>query len=445
MNNLILIGMPGSGKTAVGRHLARVLQMSFVDTDDKIEMDSGRRIPEIFETDGEEYFRDLESACAAECAQLHNTVISTGGGMILREQNMRALADSGRIIWLNRPIEDLAHTNLSGRPLLAKDQNRIYELYAQREPLYRKYAEIMIRNRGSVSSIIARLLHMLPKHLHLAVIGDPIAHTRSPQIHQAMAAQSNLDLYYEACHVTSDEESLSAFVRRAYTQEITGFNITIPHKTAIIPYLTVIDDYAASCGAVNTVVVKNGALYGYNTDGDGFIAALARMGAEVKDKRILLLGAGGAALSICKKCSLMGAKQIAVLCRTPSKAQSMQYRGETRDEAVVIDEFTPQNMEKYAQTADIVVNATPLGMSGIQEDYTDFGFLDALPKGSVVCDIVYKPAVTSLLAACERRGIRCCNGLPMLIYQAIYAYEMFTGLTVDKQKMYEVVAQAIGE
>lgn len=443
MNNLILIGMPGSGKSSVGKSLARVLQMNFVDADDKLVADTGRSISEIFATDGEEKFRDLESACIAECAKMNNTVISTGGGVVLREKNMKVLAQSGRIIWLNRPIEDIASTNLSDRPLLAKDKDKVYQMFEKREPLYRKYAQITVRNRGSVSSIVAKLLHLIPRHMHLAVIGDPIAHTRSPQIHHAMAAACDLDLYYEACHVKSDE--IGTFLKRVYAQEITGFNVTIPHKSAIIPYLTHIDPYAASCGAVNTVVLKSGALYGYNTDGDGIISALARMDADVKGKKVLLLGAGGAALSICKKCLLCGAKQVTVLCRSPYKAQAMQYNGSEREDRVVIDEMTPEIMSRCAADAQILINATPLGMSGIEGDFTDLSFLDALPKSAVACDIVYKPAETTLLKGCKQRGIRCSNGLPMLIYQAIYAFEHFTGLTVDKDAMYDIVLREIGE
>ncbi len=441
MNNIVLIGMPGSGKTTVGRSLARVMRMHFVDADEKLEADTGRKISGIFASDGEDAFRDLESKVLAECAQMQNTVISTGGGAVLREENMKCLAQNGRIVWLNRAVSDLFSTNLTNRPLIAQDKNRIYQLFEQREPLYRKYAEITIRNRGSIPFIITRLLNILPKHLHLAVIGDPIAHTRSPQIHVAMAAESGLDLYYEACHVT--REGLPEFLNKVHHDGIQGFNITIPHKSAIIPYLTTIDEYAASCGAVNTVVVKNGAMHGYNTDGDGIIGALSRMGTDVKGKKVILLGAGGAALSICRKCSMMGAEQIAVLCRSPYKAQPMQYVGAKRDEAVIVDEMTPQIMAEYARSADIVINATPLGMSGIGKDFTDFTFLDALKPGAVVCDIVYKPAQTTLLAECQKREIRHCNGLPMLVYQAIYAYEHFTGLTVDKETMYDIVLQAI--
>ena len=121
----------------------------------------------------------------------------------------------------------------------------------------------------------------------------------------------------------------------------------------------------------------------------------------------------------------------------------MQYIGERRDEAVVIDEMTPQKMEQYAADADIIINSTPLGMSGMAEDFTDFTFLDALKEGAVVCDIVYKPAQTTLLKECEKRGIRNINGLPMLIYQAIYAFELFTGMSVDREEMYDIVLAAI--
>ncbi len=443
MNNIVLIGMPGSGKTSVGKSLARMLKMRFVDTDEKLENDTGRSIPDIFAKDREETFRALETNCVYSCAQMQNTVISTGGGVVLRKENMDALARNGRIVWLNRPIAEIAATNLSDRPLVGEDVRRVYALFAAREPLYKKYAEITVINKGTVYGVTTRLISMLPRRLHLAVIGDPITRTKSPQIHHALAQLAGLDVCYEAVKVQKEE--LADFFTRVKQESIDGFNITIPHKSAVIPYLTEIDPYAASCGAVNTVTVKEGKLTGYNTDGDGVLCALERLGVKVKGKRVTLLGSGGAALSICRRCSLAGAETVNVLCRSRYKAEPMQYPDGKLDRTVLVDSMTSQTMRTYAEKTDILINATPLGMSDMPDDFTDFGFLDALPEGAVVYDIVYKPPVTTLLSECQKRGIRCGNGLSMLIFQAIYAFEHFAGVKLDKDTAYAAVEKALQE
>ena len=141
--------------------------------------------------------------------------------------------------------------------------------------------------------------------LRLAVIGDPIAHTLSPLIQGKMMERLGVEGGYRAFHVT--EEELPSFVEMA-KRELSGFNITIPHKSRILPYLDGIDTYAAQCGAVNTVRITDGKLYGFNTDGNGIVAALRLMGASFQGARVSLLGAGGAALSICKKALGQGEK-----------------------------------------------------------------------------------------------------------------------------------------
>ncbi len=443
MNNIVLIGMPGSGKTSVGKSLARMLKMHFVDTDEKLVSDTGRSIADIFAKDGEAAFRAMEASCVNDCAQMQNTVISTGGGVVLREENMKALAQNGRIVWLNRPIADIAAMNLNDRPLVGEDTKRVYALFAAREPLYRKYAALTVNNKGSVYTVAAKLISMLPKRLNLAVIGDPITRTKSPQIHKALADLAGIDVCYEAVRVKKEE--LADFFSRVKQESIDGFNITIPHKSAVIPYLTEIDPYAASCGAVNTVTVQDGKLTGYNTDGDGVLCALQRLGVDVKGKRITLLGAGGAALSICRKSALAGAAKVNVLCRSRYKAEPMQYPDGKRDQTIAVDGMTPEIMRAYAGETDVLINTTPLGMSDMPDDFTDFSFLDALPNTAVVYDIVYKPPVTTLLSECQKRGIPCGNGLSMLIFQAIYAFEHFAGVKLDHQAAYDAVEKALHE
>lgn len=144
--NIVLIGMPGCGKSAVGRELSAMLHMVFMDTDHMVEQTDGRTIPDIFARDGEATFRDKETAAAKQAAAMRGVIIATGGGMVLREENMAALAETGVIFFRDRDLADILGEDLGGRPLLSGDKQRIYDLYDQRIHLYRKYADHTISN-----------------------------------------------------------------------------------------------------------------------------------------------------------------------------------------------------------------------------------------------------------------------------------------------------------
>lgn len=157
MKNLVLIGMPGCGKTKVGMALSQLLNMPLVDTDQLIVEADGRSIPDIFAQEGEAAFRDMETAAAKRAAAMDGVIIATGGGMVLREENMRALAATGVIFFRNRAIEAIAGENHGGRPLIGDDKERIYRLYDQRIASYRKYAQYTISNTNTVDEA-ARLI-----------------------------------------------------------------------------------------------------------------------------------------------------------------------------------------------------------------------------------------------------------------------------------------------
>lgn len=272
--------------------------------------------------------------------------------------------------------------------------------------------------------------------LMLGVIGDPIAHTLSPLIQNTIAEKLGIPCSYTAHHVKLD--TLPDFVEMA-RKEFRGFNITIPHKRNILPYLAELDPYAAACGAVNTVRIENGKLYGYNTDGDGLRAAMAVNGIRMEDQDIVLLGAGGAALSIFRKALQVGAKHITVLCRLPEEAAAFSEPGVTVDFFDV--ETVSDTLKKYIDKADVLINATPLGMEGINSHFTDFSFLDN--TRAAVVDIVYKPSTTALVAEARKRGLTAMNGLGMLIYQAVYAFSIFSGETFDFDEMAAHVTKVV--
>lgn len=157
MKNLVLIGMPGCGKTKVGTALSQRLGMPLVDTDRLVVEADGRSIPEIFAQDGEAAFRDLETAAAKRAAAMDGVVIATGGGIVLREENMQALAATGVIFFRNRELSAIVGEDHGGRPLIGGDKERIYQLYAQRITYYQKYAQYTISNTNTVDEAAERI------------------------------------------------------------------------------------------------------------------------------------------------------------------------------------------------------------------------------------------------------------------------------------------------
>ncbi len=162
MKNLVLIGLSGCGKSTFGRRLAKRLRLPLLDTDVMIEKKTGRTIPDIFAADGESGFRDIESACAREAAAVQGAVISTGGGMILREENMKELSKNGLVVFIDRhPSRILRSTTLKDRPLVQDDKDKLFRLYAARLALYRRHADVTIPNHGGPRTLKRRILQVL--------------------------------------------------------------------------------------------------------------------------------------------------------------------------------------------------------------------------------------------------------------------------------------------
>ena len=150
--NIVLIGMPGCGKTAVGRILAQLLDLPLVDTDELVEQAAGATIPEIFAAEGERAFRDRETAAARQAAGLEGAVIATGGGMVLRPENMEALGATGVIFFRDRALEAIIGEDHSGRPLVGSQPDKLKKLYTERIDLYRKYAQYTISNTDTAQA-----------------------------------------------------------------------------------------------------------------------------------------------------------------------------------------------------------------------------------------------------------------------------------------------------
>ncbi len=443
--NIVLIGLPGCGKTTIGRQIAKQFNMKFVDVDALIETTQNIKIPQIFEKYGEEYFREIEQKCVKMVSSQTNTVISTGGGVVTKHQNMQYLAENGIIIFIDRKAKDIANDiKTDNRPLMQNNENRIFELENQRRDLYLKYSNYVFESepsRNATDKKMFELINEIKKPKRYYVIGDPIAHSLSPQIHTPVLQKFYNDASYEKCYVSKN--SLENFVYMVKQNNIKGFNITMPHKAEIIKYLDTVDMAAQALNSVNTVVNTNGKLAGYSTDGKGFFTALSDIGFLVQDKTVVVIGAGGASAAVCDQAAREKAKQIIILARKIGQAQALEKTLSSIHTCTKIKpvQLDSESLNKYCEKADLLINATSLGMHGTNAQFEDLSFIKQLPKTSVVADLIYKPDKTLFLQTAEKQGLKIMNGLGMLIYQALIADKYYTGQEIDFETMQQVVKQ----
>jgi len=264
------------------------------------------------------------------------------------------------------------------------------------------------------------------------VIGDPVLHSLSPKIFSILFGCYHMkDCSYTACPVPAD--GLEPFLSTLQTRHVCGFNVTMPLKTRILPYLHETD--GSVVGGANTVVVKDNKLYGYSTDAPGFFMALAQDGFDISGKNIVFLGAGAVTAPLVRYAVREGAAHITILNRTVARAEAIAVFPNT--EAGGLD-MLPGSMDG----CDLLINTTPLGMKGLNQDHEDLSFLDRLRPGARVSDLIYHPPKTKLLAEAERRGHKIQNGLPMLIWQAFYAFEKFFGTRPGREE-YDAVVRGL--
>jgi shikimate dehydrogenase len=256
----------------------------------------------------------------------------------------------------------------------------------------------------------------------LALIGHPVEHSLSPAMHNASFAADGLDYVYVALDV--EPEDLSLAVRGAAALRFHGFNVTMPHKRAILPLLDDVDEGALISGAVNTVVVENSTLRGYNTDGGGLVEACREAGIELADRRVLLLGAGGAAAAIALAFGCEGMGELRIANRSVEHA--IELRDKLRGAGLKkVEVYSPDAPDQAAREAEVIVNATSLGMKDGDPLPIPVEHLD---EGRVVCDAVYRPGRdTALIRKARKRGARVVTGERMLLYQGVLAQQLWTG------------------
>jgi shikimate dehydrogenase len=258
-----------------------------------------------------------------------------------------------------------------------------------------------------------------------ALIGDPIEHTMSPVMHNTAYKKLGLDYIYIPFRVRP--EQLAQAVEGLRALNVRGFNVTIPHKVAIIPLLDGLDPLAEKIGAVNTVVNNDGTLRGFNTDAEGFLRALLEHGMKPKGKKVVVLGAGGASRAITYILAEKGA-HLTILNRQQeldwAEDIARLIREDHRQEVKVLE---LGHLTEALADADLLVNTTSVGMSPAVEDSP--APAELLDKVPVVFDIVYNPIITRLLREAALAGAKTIGGLDMLAWQGALAFEMWTGQT----------------
>ncbi|MFB3160615.1 shikimate dehydrogenase [Neobacillus sp. 179-J 1A1 HS] len=269
-----------------------------------------------------------------------------------------------------------------------------------------------------------------------AVLGYPIGHSMSPIMLNDVLSYYEIDAHYHPFKVSPEE--LEIAIRGLKVIGISGFNVTIPHKSAIIPFLDTVDDLALSIGAVNTVVNDNGKLVGYNTDGYGFIKGLEPYISSFSDKKVLVIGAGGAARAIYFTMAKMKPLALDITNRTVIKATELikACPFESNSRALSLDEAEVQ-LNEY----DVVIQTTMIGMyPNVLETPIS---LKKLNNQALVCDIVYNPLETQFLKEARQKGATVQNGVEMFVYQGALAFEKWTGIFPDVKRMRENVLRQL--
>lgn len=259
------------------------------------------------------------------------------------------------------------------------------------------------------------------------IIGDPVEHSLSPAMHNAGFEALGIDNQFVFLGTRVREEDLGMVIKTMKKMEIHGIACTIPHKTEVMKYLDEIDETAKKIGAVNTVLNQNGKLIGFNTDWQGAVIPLEKI-TSLSDKRVLVLGAGGAARAVVFGLLNRGTK-VKIFNRTREKA--IELAKEFNCQA------TDLNIESEIRDFDIIINTTSVGMKPLENETpipTKF-----ITKKQIVFDIIYVPLETKLLKEAKKRGAKIVRGVEMLLHQGTAQFEIFTGHKAPEEVMRKIL------
>lgn len=267
------------------------------------------------------------------------------------------------------------------------------------------------------------------------LIGNPVEHSISPLIHNSLAEYGNIDMAYATFKVETGE--VKKAVEGAFALNILGMNVTVPHKQEVIESLVDIDPIAKAIGAVNTLVRTESGYKGYNTDIIGLERELNDADIQLKENKVIILGAGGASRAIAFLCADKGATDIFILNRTKEKAQNIADAVNEHFKTDVVKAFGLDEYEKIEGDGYIVIQTSSVGLYPHNEEVliSDEAFYR---KASVGVDIIYNPAETMFMKLIKKQNKKAYNGLKMLLYQGVSAFELWNNVTIQKETVARV-------
>ncbi len=273
------------------------------------------------------------------------------------------------------------------------------------------------------------------------IIGDPVAHSLSPLMQNRAFGDCGLNCCYVPFQV--DAAGLPAAVAAVRALGLGGVNVTIPHKERVMEHLDEVEPRAALIGAVNTVVNRDGRLIGHNTDGAGFLASLHNGGFDPGGKRVVLLGAGGAARAVSFVMAQSGISSLTIFDAIGSKAEKLAADlAPVASCPIAAGELTSDTLPAALAEADLLVNASPVGMYPHHKARPPVD-PQHLTGGKLVYDLVYNPLRTKLISEAEARGCRVLSGAGMLVYQGALAFELWTGRRAPVEIMRQALEEAL--
>ena len=281
--------------------------------------------------------------------------------------------------------------------------------------------------------------HLLTGHTRVAgVIGDPVEHSRSPQMHNAAFAKAGLDYVYVPFHVRPNNlgDAMAGFK----AINVVGINVTLPHKQTVIPYLTSVSREAELIGAVNTLTFVGDEIHGDNTDAPGVLRALEENGdmSVPVGEAVVVLGAGGAARAVVVALALAGVASITIANRTVEKAVSLaEEMHQKTDVAIHGMGLTDARLPVAVRQSVLLINTATASMDATHPLLIS---TDWLQPNAIVYDIVYTPPVTPLMQAAAERGCQTLGGIGMLVHQGAIAFEKWTGITPCTETMREALS-----
>jgi len=274
------------------------------------------------------------------------------------------------------------------------------------------------------------------KKYKFALLGTPIEHSLSPDIHKIFAEGCGLDIDY--IKIETDKSELKNTVEKLISENFSGFNCTMPLKEEIIKYINIKSEQSEFLNVCNTIKINNNnILSGFTTDGDGMVSGIKYNGVDIKNKNILIFGAGGTTKSVVLSLILNQAKNIIILNRSKPNLDIIQklfinYKN------IFFDLLNLENIKKYIKEydIDILINTSQLGMKGFEESPlfdSEYDFLNLLKKDAAVVDSVYNPLHTKLLISAKNKKLKIIDGFWMLVYQGALAFEIWTNAKIPEE------------